>query len=119
MNKKLFISCPAYGRTAENVVKTIEKLHKIAEIIFDQELDVIESLMIDELDRETTNEDIARHVYGVGHADYFIGVDDISGRPRFNICDTEKKIAENRGIPVICLKAAYIAPDIYETRKMV
>lgn len=119
MRKKLFISCPAYGRTAENVVKTIEKLHKIAEIVFEQKLDVIESLMVEELDREMTTEDIVRHVYGVGQADYFIGVDDISGRPWFNICETEKRIAENRGIPVICLKAKYIAPDIYETRKIV
>lgn len=119
MNKKLFISCPAYGRTAENVVKTIEKLHKIAEITFEQELDVIESLMIEELDRDTTTGDIVRHVYGVGQADYFIGLDDISGNPFFNICDTERKIAINRGIPVVCLKAAYMAPDIYETRKAV
>lgn len=39
--KKLFISCPMKGRTEENISKSMDQMHKIAEIIFDQELEAI------------------------------------------------------------------------------
>lgn len=39
--KKLFISCPMKGRTEENIRKSMEKMHKIAEAVFEQELEVI------------------------------------------------------------------------------
>ena len=39
--KKLFISCPMKGRTEENIRKSMEKMHKIAEEIFEQELQEI------------------------------------------------------------------------------
>ena len=45
--KKLFISCPMKGRTEENIRKSMEKMHKIAEIIFDQELEVIPTYIND------------------------------------------------------------------------
>ena len=45
--KKLFISCPMKGRTEENIRKSMEKMHKIAEIIFDQELEVIPTYIED------------------------------------------------------------------------
>ena len=44
--KKIFISCPMKGRTEENIRKSMEKMHKIAEEIFEQELEVIPSYMI-------------------------------------------------------------------------
>lgn len=34
--KKLFISCPMKGRTEENIRKTMDKMHKIAEAMFEQ-----------------------------------------------------------------------------------
>ena len=43
--KKLFISCPMKGRTNENIEISIEKMHKMAEIIFDQPLEVIDSFL--------------------------------------------------------------------------
>lgn len=33
--KKLFISCPMHGRTKEAIEKSMDKMHKIAEIYFD------------------------------------------------------------------------------------
>lgn len=39
--KKLFISCPMKGRTEENIKKSMDKMHKLAEIMFEQELEVI------------------------------------------------------------------------------
>ncbi len=41
--KKLFISCPMKGRKEEDIKESIEKMHKIAEIIFNEELEVIKS----------------------------------------------------------------------------
>ena len=45
--KKLFISCPMKGRTEENIRKSMEKMHKIAEVVFEQELEVIPSYIED------------------------------------------------------------------------
>lgn len=39
--EKLFISCPMRGRTEEQIRKSMERMHKIAEAIFDEELEVI------------------------------------------------------------------------------
>ena len=39
--KKLFISCPMRKRSEEDIHKTFELLHKVAEAIFDEELEVI------------------------------------------------------------------------------
>ena len=39
--KKLFISCPMRKRSEEDIRKTFDKLHRIAEAVFDKELEVI------------------------------------------------------------------------------
>ena len=39
--EKLFISCPMRARTAEQIHATMDQMHKIAEAIFDEELEVI------------------------------------------------------------------------------
>ena len=39
--KKLFISVPMKGRTEENIRKSLEKMHKLAEIVFDEKLEVL------------------------------------------------------------------------------
>lgn len=41
--KKLFISCPMKGRTEEDIRHDMNRMHKMAEIVFDQELEVIPS----------------------------------------------------------------------------
>ena len=43
---KLFISCPMRGLTDEMIKANIEKMHKIAEIVFDQKLEVIPSYIV-------------------------------------------------------------------------
>lgn len=35
--KKLFISCPMRKRSEEDIRKTFDKLHRIAEAVFDKE----------------------------------------------------------------------------------
>lgn len=39
--KKLFISCPMRKRSEEDIRKTFDKLHRIAEAVFDKELEAI------------------------------------------------------------------------------
>ena len=55
--KKLFISCPINGRTEENIKKSMEKMHKIAEIVLDQKLEVIDSY-VEENPPENVNQGI-------------------------------------------------------------
>lgn len=55
--KKLFISCPMKGRTEESIKRSMEKMHKLAEIIFDQELEVIPTY-IEDNPPENTNQAI-------------------------------------------------------------
>ena len=74
--KKLFISCPMKGRTEENIKKSMEKMHKLAEIIFDQELEVIDTY-IEEPAPVNVNEGIwylGNSISMMAEADYFIGI---------------------------------------------
>lgn len=74
--KKLFISCPMKGRTEENIRKSMEKMHKLAEIIFDQKLEVIPTY-IEDNPPESSNQGIwylGKSIELLADADYFIGV---------------------------------------------
>ena len=76
MKKKLFISCPMTGRTEDNIKKSMDKMHKIAEIVFDQELEVIDSYIPGEAP-EGVNRGVwylGRSIEMMAEADYFIGV---------------------------------------------
>lgn len=104
--KKLFISCPMKGRTKENINKSLEKMHKIAEIIFEQELEVIPNYITEDY----TNFDKAKRVRCLGTdisrlavADYFIGIEDYSYNDFY--ADTIVHIALNDKIPGTTIKA--------------
>ena len=74
--KKLFISCPMKDRTEENIRKSMEKMHKIAEIIFDQELEVIPTYINDN-PPENNHEAIwylGKSIELLAQADFYIGV---------------------------------------------
>ena len=80
---KLFISCPMNGLTDEMIKANREKMHKIAEIVFDQKLEVIPSYIVP--------------AGKVPEADYYIGVD------AFYDCDypgcvIENNVAHNYGL---------------------
>ena len=95
--KKLFISCPMKGRTEENIKKSMEKMHEIAEIVFDQELEVIPSYIED-----NPPENCQQAVWYLGEsikklseADFFIGVD---YSEFFKGCEIERNVARQYGI---------------------
>lgn len=111
--KKLFISCPINGRTHENIKKSIEKMHKMAEIVFEQPLKVMDSY-IDGYIPKTNKQAIyyiGRNIQILAEADYFIGIDcdcDFVG------CAIENDVAYRYGIPTYLVRRDIIVPDIKE-----
>ena len=111
--KKLFISCPMRGRTEKNIRKTREKMHKIAEAIFEQELEVIESY-IDGRPQENAKEKIwylGKAIQMMSEADYFIGVEypyDFKG------CMIENEVAARYEIERMYVRMEAVAPDAIE-----
>ena len=94
--KKLFISCPMRGLSDEVIKKVREKMHKLAEIYFDQELEVINSHIPPAYDLpESTNRRIwclGRSIQMMADADYFIGIG-YGFRHLYPGCDMEDNVA--------------------------
>lgn len=108
--KKLFISCPMAGRTEENIRKSIDRMHKIAEAVFDEELEVIESYIPDRAP-DTKHDRIwylGESIKMMADADYFIGIVGY----QFNGCSFERSVAEQYGIKGYTVPARIIADDV-------
>lgn len=110
--KKLFVSCPIKGRTFENVCTSIKKMHQIAEIVFDEELEVINSAWANEL-KESNISDLARHIADMGKADYFIGIE---FEDHWKTCCIESYVAQKYGIKSVYVNPRDLMPDIYEVK---
>lgn len=111
--KKLFISCPMKGRTEENIRNSMERMHKIAEASFGEELEVIPSYI-----EHTPPKDAKQAVWYLGEsikklseADYFIGVGYESAFPG---CCVENNIANEYGIPSVRVDMSIVMPDAWE-----
>lgn len=115
--KKLFISVPMKGRTMEAITASMSKMHKLAEVIFDQPLTVLDN-RIEYGPPAGANESIwylARSIEKMAEADYFIG---ISGYFEcFKRCFIERQVAEEYGITHVTLgyeEMSHIMPDAME-----
>lgn len=111
--KKLFISCPMKGRTEENIRKSMEKMHKMAEIIFDQELEVIPTY-IEDTPPDNNHQAVwylGKSIQLLAEADYFIGVEYTY---YFSGCEYEKNIARTYGIPSTLVNIVDMMPDAAE-----
>lgn len=116
MKKKLFISCPMKGRTEENIKKSMEKMHKIAEIIFDQELEVIPTY-IEHNPPENTKQAVwylGESIKKLAEADYYIGIDysDI-----FKGCMVENAVAREYGIRSTYVEMRDIMPNAIDAER--
>lgn len=114
--KKLFISCPMKNRTEENIRKSMEKMHKIAEIMFDQELEVIPTFIEDNPPEKSKQAVwyLGKSIELMAEADYFIGVD----RDGFyKGCSAERSIACDYGIPSVYVDANKLMPDVRELQE--
>lgn len=111
--KKLFISCPMKGRTEENIKKSMEKMHKMAEIVFDQELEVIPSY-IEDNPPETTNKRIwylGESIKMMADADYYIGIRWTNG---FAGCGVENEVADYYGLKRTYVNMEELMPDVVD-----
>ena len=114
--KKLFISCPMKGRTEENIRKSMEKMHKIAEAMFEQELEVIPSY-IEHKPPENSNQAVwylGESIKKMAEADYFIG---IKFTLVFKGCNVEESVACSYNIPHFLLNVEDVAPDVVELER--
>ncbi len=104
--KKLFVSVPMRGRTDQAVRHSIEEMHKIAEIAFGEELEVIDSFF-ESTDVAVKNWRIyylGKSIKAMADADYFIGTeawyDDMRS---FRGCDVERTVARYHNIPSLLI----------------
>ena len=104
--KKLFVSCPTAGRNMEDVFKTVKKMHGIAEVIFEQELEVIDHILVTEFEKFDLH-DMARHIEAMAQADYFIGVGQYWG----DVVDIQRGIAERFKIPIAMVEPGNVMDD--------
>ena len=96
--KKLFISCPIKGRTEENIRNSMARMHKMAELFFDQELEVIPTYIED---NPPENSDhavwrLGESIKKLAEADYFIG---IKYTEAFRGCYVESEVVRLYNIP--------------------
>lgn len=121
--KKLFISCPMKGRTEKAIKESMVKLHRLAEVMMGEELEVIDSFIEDapEFDETTPDSEIRLWYLGesikmMAEADVVIGCP-FNGYGAFAGCETELKAALDYGKRVIRLseeQAYMLMPDLWD-----
>ncbi len=114
--KKLFISCPMKGRTEENIKKSMEQMHKIAEIMFDQELEVIPTYIEDAPPKDAKEAVwyLGKSIQLLAEADFFVGV---GYTEFFNGCMVEYDVARKYGIKSIQLDVYQFMPDAIDAER--
>ena len=108
--KKLFVSVPMGGRTEKDILYSMNKMHKLAEIVFNQKLEMIESYVPEYIDMPS--------LYGLGNsivkmadADYYIGISDLHYCSRiYKGCNVENIIAEDYKIEKFLLPLMFVLP---------
>lgn len=97
--KKLFISSPMKGLSEKDIKELRESMRKIAEIIFDEKFEVIDSY-IKEDSPENTNAGLyylGESLKKMAEADYYIGID-IGYDTDFHGCWIENQAAKKYGM---------------------
>lgn len=114
--KKLFISCPMKGRTEEAIRKSMEQMHKIAEIVFDQKLEVIPTYI-----EHDPPENVSKALWYLGksiqmmaEADFYIGVE---YSDHFKGCFIENQVAREYGIRSTHIPMHEMMPDAMEIER--
>ena len=115
--KKLFISCPMKGRTEENIRKSMEQMHKIAEIVFGEELEVIDTYINEDAPKNVVKHGLwylGKSIEMLAEADYFIGVEYTE---IFHGCEIENRVAMSYGIRSTHVKMYELMPDVVEVER--
>ena len=96
--KKLFISCPMKDRTEAQIRGTMMQMHRIAEAVFGEELEVIQTYIPDP--PSGMNQALwclGESIKMLSEADYFIGIYD--EEKAYRGCAIENQAAKTYGIP--------------------
>ena len=104
------------GRTEENIKKSMEQMHRIAEIVFDQKLDVIPSYIEGNVP-ENSNQAVwylGKAVQLMAEADFFIG---IGYSDFYKGCAIEHDIARSYGIRCTGVNYYDLMPDAVEAER--
>nr|DAR07582.1 MAG TPA: deoxyribosyltransferase [Caudoviricetes sp.] len=114
--KKLFISCPMKNRTKENIQMTFERLHKIAEAVFNESLEVIPTYIEDNPPSCRTEGlwFLGKSIELLAQADYFIGICGDNAF-QYNGCTVEIDAAKLYGVTVYLVPTVFAAPDVAKT----
>ena len=113
--KKLFISCPMKDRTEAQIRGTMMQMHRIAEAVFGEELEVIQTYIPDP--PSGMNQALwclGESIKKMADADYFIGIyDEEKG---FRGCVVENLVARSYSIPSYMINLGFVAPDVTAAR---
>ena len=109
--KKLFVSVPMKGRTEENIKRSITRMHKMAEIMLDEEFELIDSYIEDKPPKDSKEAVwfLGESIKKLSEADVMIGLAEIES---FNGCMVEREVALLYGIPYIRVLAEQVAVDL-------
>lgn len=111
--KKLFISCPMKNRSEENIRMTFDRLHKIAEAVYGESLEVIPTYIEDKPPKCRTEGlwYLGKSIELLSQADYFIGICGDNAW-LYNGCTVEADVAKLYGMPVYLVPTNFSAPDV-------
>lgn len=111
--KKLFISCPMKNRSEENIRMTFDRLHKIAEAVYGESLEVIPTYIEDNPPKCRTEGlwYLGKSIELLSQADYFIGICGDNAW-LYNGCNVEADVAKLYGMPVYLVPTNFSAPDV-------
>lgn len=102
--KKLFISVPMKGRKEEDIRKSMDVMHTIAEAVFGQQLEVVNPF-VDEYPNLTGVKHsimcLGSSIQKMADADYFIGPDYCY---EYGGCDVERSAASHYGIKIFYIQ---------------
>ena len=116
--KKLFISCPMRNRTEYAIKASMEQMHRIAEAVFGEELEVIPTYFEGD-PPENSNQALwylGESIKKMSEANYFIGIYDED--QSYRGCIIENRTAKSYGIPSYIVNISFIAPDVIEQKRI-
>ena len=107
--KKLFVSVPMKGRTEEEIIASIQKMKKIAEIYEGEELELIDTYIGNPPDVE--NQPLwclGESLKKLAQADVFMGICESYD---WNGCSIENQTAKRYGIKTYMIPVRYVIDD--------
>lgn len=104
------------GRTEAQIRATMEQMHHIAEAVFGEELEVIQTYISDDppADANQAVWYLGESIKKMADADYFIGIYD--EEKAFRGCAIENLVARSYNIPSYVINFGFVAPDVTEAR---